>query len=127
MLNNLKKLSVRQKRFLKNIYNGMLAVPAYRKAYPQCKAADSTVSVKASTVRNHPLGVEYLQKLDDDGCYEAIKTKHELLEKLADILDDANSSNKDIISAIKEFANLAGLNSAKKLEIEATTIKIERV
>lgn len=118
------KLTARGKKVIRLIYEGMLHAEAYMQVYGVAK---NTAKVKASELYNSNAGKAYIKKLDEGLDAEAIMSRVEALQKLADIADNPKSSNTDVIKAIKQFCKTAGYDEAQKLQVDVKTIKIDRV
>lgn len=120
-----KKLTPKAKKFLRLVWNGMSHIDAYIKVYNTTNK--QTASTQAHRITSSEVGKAYIAKLSEKIDEKAILAKEDLLEELADIIYDDETTAKDKMTGIKLAMDALGYSKPQQVEMEVKTITMKRV
>lgn len=112
-------LTANQEQFCQNIIQGMSQADAYRLAYPNCRASDETVWVKASQLAAQDKVKIRLAELRESLAKPSIMTAQERLEWLTKVINNDEQSMTDRLRAV-DIANKMTGEYVQRVSAEVT-------
>ena len=113
-------LTAKQEAFAQAVAGGMTQADAYRASYDCENSNEKTVHDEASDLMRHPEIAPRVKSLKEAIAIEAIWTRLDSVQTLADIAKDTEARANEKVSAIKELNSMHGFNAPSKHEITGT-------
>ena len=113
-------LTAKQEAFAQAVAGGMTQADAYRASYDFEGCTDKSVIELASQLMRDINVSSRVKSLKEAIAIEAIWTRLDSVQTLADIAKDTEARANEKVSAIKELNSMHGFNAPSKHEITGT-------
>lgn len=115
----MRELTAKQLAFCKGILSGKNGSDAYRAAYPDCKANNAIIAIKAFQLAENPAIEAYISAKREKLEKKFEWTREEMLQTLKNIVQDADAAS-DKTKAIAQASKMLGFDAPTKAEVDHT-------